>query len=69
MNLLILDEPTIYLDDDRIEGLIEVLRSLESIPQVIVVTHNGKLVECADTIFRVRKEGHTSKVVPATPTM
>lgn len=69
LELLMLDEPTIYLDDDRIEGLVDVLRRLESIPQVIVVTHNEKLTECADTLFKVRKENNASKVSPATPTI
>lgn len=65
LKLLMLDEPTIYLDDDRIDGLVEILRRLESIPQVIVVSHNKKLIECADTLFRVKKEANTSKVTKA----
>lgn len=53
---LILDEPTVYLDRDRINRLQFLLEELGSrIGQVIVVSHEEGLVEGADHEYRTEK--------------
>ena len=53
---LLLDEPTIFLDAQRRQDLIEVLRRLAVMPQLIVVTHDQAMEEAADRITIIRKE-------------
>jgi len=62
---LILDEPTIYLDRDRIIQLQHLLEELGSrIGQVIVVSHEAGLVENADHEYRTEKRAdNTSHIV------
>jgi exonuclease SbcC len=53
---LILDEPTVYLDRERIHRLQFLLEALgESVGQVIVVSHEVGLVESADHEYRTEK--------------
>ncbi len=60
-DLIILDEPTVGLDEDDIRVLPEVLRSL-GLKQIIVVTHSRELKEAGDVKFIVRKERGWTKV-------
>ncbi len=53
---MLLDEPTIYLDNQRRQDLIEVLKKLSVMPQLIVVTHDTAMEEAADSISVIRKE-------------
>lgn len=62
MEMLMLDEPTIHLDAERREELIDVLRKLSVIPQVIIVSHDEELKEIADTLIQVEKIEDTSVV-------
>lgn len=62
-NFFILDEPTIHLDDQRKAYLIEIIRAAkESVPQIIVVTHDEEVVQAADYVIRVEKRGNKSFV-------
>ncbi|WP_457548804.1 DNA double-strand break repair ATPase Rad50 [Archaeoglobus sp.] len=63
MSLLILDEPTPFLDEERRRKLVEIMnRYLRKIPQVIVVSHDEELRESADRVIRVSLENGVSKV-------
>lgn len=59
---ILLDEPTIHLDSFRKQHLIDVLRSMSVIPQMLIVTHDDELENAADTLIRVKKEDGISKV-------
>ncbi len=56
LELIMLDEPTIHLDAYRRQELIELLKRMSIIPQMIIVTHDTDLEEAADHIYRVKKE-------------
>ena len=57
-----LDEPTIHLDAYRRQELIELLKRMSIIPQMIIVTHDPDLEEAADHILRVKKEEGKSTI-------
>ncbi|ACV24480.1 AAA family ATPase [Methanocaldococcus fervens] len=59
---IILDEPTVYLDENRRAKLAEIFRKINSVPQMIIITHHRELEEVADTIVNVTKERGVSKV-------
>lgn len=52
---MMLDEPTIFLDNQRRQDLIEVLKKVSLMPQLIIVTHDTTMEEAADTITFVKK--------------
>ena len=60
---ILLDEPTIHLDNFRRQELINVLRSMKIIPQMIIVTHDSELETAADTLIKIEKEDGISKVI------
>ena len=63
MSLLMLDEPTPFLDEERRRKLVEIMnRYLRKIPQVIVVSHDEELRESADRVVRVSLENGVSRV-------
>jgi len=59
---IILDEPTVYLDENRRAKLAEIFRKVKSIPQMIIITHHRELEDVADVIINVKKDGNVSKV-------
>lgn len=62
--ILILDEPTPFLDEERKRKLVEIMnRYLKRIPQVIIVTHDEELKDVADRVIRVDLHGNVSKVI------
>jgi len=62
--LLILDEPTPFLDEERRKRLIEIMNSyLKRIPQVIIVSHDEELKDVADKVIKVELVGGISKVL------
>ncbi|MHA1505783.1 MAG: AAA family ATPase [Candidatus Asgardarchaeia archaeon] len=61
IELIMLDEPTIHLDEQRIESLVEILKR-KIVPQTIVVTHEDTLKMAADNLIEVRNEGGVSIV-------
>lgn len=62
METILLDEPTIHLDSYRRHELIDLLRKMSTLPQMIIVTHDEELESAADTIIKIRKELGVSKV-------
>ena len=59
---ILLDEPTIHLDSFRRQELINVLRSMSIIPQMIIVTHDSELETAADTLIKISKDDGISKI-------
>ena len=57
---VMLDEPTIFLDEQRRQDLIEVLKKMTVIPQMIVVTHDTAMEDAADQITVIKKAKGTS---------
>ena len=55
LEMIMLDEPTIHLDDYRRHELIDILKNLNLLPQMIIVTHDNDLEEAADNIFKIEK--------------
>ncbi len=67
---LVMDEPTIHLDEERKRELIDIIRyGLEAtgLQQLIIVTHDRELEEAADIVLEVRKENGVSRVEPREP--
>ncbi|AFL95949.1 hypothetical protein CL1_1753 [Thermococcus cleftensis] len=63
LELLILDEPTPFLDEERRKKLVEIISSqLRKIPQVIIVSHDEELKDAADYVIRVTNAGGESRV-------
>lgn len=63
MELLILDEPTPFLDEERRKKLIDIIsQHLRKIPQVIIVSHDEELKDAADYVIRVALIGGKSSV-------
>ncbi|WP_457741828.1 DNA double-strand break repair ATPase Rad50 [Thermococcus sp.] len=63
LELLILDEPTPFLDEERRKKLIEIISNqLRKIPQVIIVSHDEELKDAADYVIRVTNVGGKSRV-------
>ncbi len=60
---IILDEPTVHLDEERRKKLIEIIKSVNNVvPQILVITHDEEVLDAADVVFRVTKENGVSKV-------
>jgi exonuclease SbcC len=62
-NLLILDEPTDGFSKEQLFKMRDILNELDC-QQVILVSHEKELETVADNIYRVRKEGNTSTIIP-----
>jgi exonuclease SbcC len=62
MELIILDEPTIHLDAQRRQELVEIIKRLSSIPQTIVVTHDKEFEQAADRLISVEKVNGISRI-------
>ncbi|ADM27951.1 SMC domain protein [Ignisphaera aggregans DSM 17230] len=59
----ILDEPTQFLDSERRRTIFEIIKRLsERLPQVLVVTHDVEVVDMADKVYYISKEGGRSVV-------
>jgi exonuclease SbcC len=68
LGFIILDEPTVHLDEERRKELMNVIRgALDVVPQIIVVTHDDEILEIGDYIIRVEKRGSESKVTEEVP--
>jgi exonuclease SbcC len=61
INTILLDEPTIYLDDYRRDELIGIIGNID-IPQMIIVTHDNELENAADKVITVEKDDGESKI-------
>ena len=69
MSTIIMDEPTIYLDEERRNDLRDIIKysikelSDENIfPQIIIITHHEELETAADVVYEVRKDDGVSFV-------
>lgn len=62
LELIMLDEPTIHLDAYRRQELIDLLKRMSIIPQMIIVTHDTDLEDAADNILKVEKDEGISLV-------
>jgi len=51
--ILIFDEPTSALDDDSTSGFIQLIRVLSEHRTIVVVTHDKRIVECADKVLHI----------------
>ncbi|GAB4314712.1 MAG: DNA double-strand break repair ATPase Rad50 [Promethearchaeota archaeon] len=63
--LLILDEPTVFLDQNRKAHLVRSIRRLESVPQLVVVTHDQQFEDVADHMVLVEKAADGTSLVRA----
>ncbi|WP_461462013.1 AAA family ATPase [Methanobrevibacter sp.] len=63
METILLDEPTIHLDSFRRGELIDLLRKMSTLPQMIIVTHDEELENAADNIIKVVKNQGNSKII------
>ena len=63
LDTILLDEPTIHLDDARRQELINLLKEMSLLPQMIIVTHENQLESAADNLIKVEKENGISKIV------
>lgn len=63
LELIMLDEPTIHLDTYRRAELIDILKRMSIIPQMIIVTHDADLEEAAENIIKVEKVEGISRVM------
>lgn len=60
---LILDEPTIYLDEERKTQIFKIISELgRTLRQVIVVTHDEDVVEISNKVIRVENLGEVSRI-------
>lgn len=60
---LILDEPTVYLDEDRRTHIFRIISELsKSLRQVIVVTHDEDVISISDSVIRVENVNDVSRV-------
>ena len=61
--LLILDEPTPYLDEERRRKLVDITTNyLRKIPQVVIVSHDDELKDAADRVIFVDFHSGASRV-------
>ena len=63
LETILLDEPTIHLDSARRQELINLLKEMSLLPQMIIVTHENQLETAADNLIKVEKENGISKIV------
>lgn len=63
LEMIMLDEPTIHLDAYRRQELIDLLKRMSIIPQMIIVTHDTDLEDAADNIMKMEKEEGVSFLV------
>ena len=63
LDTILLDEPTIHLDSSRRHELINLLKEMSVLPQMIIVTHEPQLENAADNLIKVEKVNGISKVI------
>ena len=60
MELLVLDEPTIHLDSERRTELIDIIRKINVVPQMIVVSHDEEMEALSTNIIKISKNNGIS---------
>ena len=63
LDTILLDEPTIHLDTSRKHELINLLKDMSLLPQMIIVTHESQLENAADNLIKVEKVNGISNVI------
>ena len=67
LDFMMLDEPTVNMDESRRRELVEILRKVARmtgvLPQLLIVTHDREIEDAADIIYMVKKENGVSQVV------
>ena len=63
LETILLDEPTIYLDSARRQDLINLLREMSLLPQMIIVTHESQLESASSNLIKVEKVNGVSRIV------
>ncbi len=66
VGFIFLDEPTIHLDSERRRGLVDVFKNISydmPMAQMILVTHDRELIDAADHVCEVSKNGTYSQVL------
>jgi len=61
-DLLILDEQTIHLDEERRKSLIDIIREINFVPQMIVVTHDDEMESLSNNIIKITKQNGISAI-------
>lgn len=51
--ILLIDEPSIHLDDERVTSLVNMIERISTMCQVIVVTHNERFLNLQGSIYRI----------------
>ena len=51
--LIILDEPTSALDIQSVSTLIDILEQIKKDKIIIIITHDEKLLRCADSVIDI----------------
>lgn len=62
LETIMLDEPTVHLDQARRHELINILKEMNVLPQLIIVTHENELENAADNLIKVEKKNGVSTV-------
>ena len=63
LDTILLDEPTIHLDDNRRSELIDLITKMSLIPQMIIVTHETQLENAADNLIKIKKDNGISSII------
>ena len=60
---LILDEPTVFLDDGHVSRLVDLVEQMRGfgVAQILIVSHDDELVDAADDLVRVEKDPTTNR--------
>jgi ATPase involved in DNA repair len=60
---LILDEPTVFLDDGHVGRLVDLVEQMRGfgVAQILIVSHDDELVDAADDLVRVEKNPTTNR--------
>ncbi|MFB6093384.1 MAG: DNA double-strand break repair ATPase Rad50 [Halanaeroarchaeum sp.] len=60
---LILDEPTVFLDEGHVSRLVSLVESMRGlgVEQILVVSHDDELVGAAEEVLRVEKDATTNR--------
>lgn len=62
LETILLDEPTVHLDSFRKHELINLLKEITLLPQMIIVTHESQLENAADNLIKVEKNNGISEI-------
>lgn len=63
LDTILLDEPTIHLDDSKKYELVDLFKNISALPQMIIVTHETQLENIADNLITIQKQNGVSSVV------